>query len=352
MTFKNNLKLGCAFAVVIFITTLSWISIAQSAEKQIVWKMQSVSPVNAKEYKWMPEAFAKNVELLSGGRLKIELHPAGSLMKSDQVPESVSKGVLDCAHTYVSYFGGRVDGFNSASEWPFDAHPMQAVMWFYEGGGAAMMREFGKPHNIFFLGVSPFLPEYVHSKKPIERISDIKGVKMRAQAIAGDMFKRLGASVVTMPGEEIYPALQRGIIDATEYLSISPNFDYKIHEVTKYIIGPTYSGGQSIDWIVNLNSWNKLSDDLKLIVELALKATNFDYWNKAVPDEKEVFATLINKHNITYIEWPKEDVKLMYAARTAAIKERSANLPDFKRRVESQVKWAKEALGYGTGTID
>ena len=128
--FKNMF----AFVMAIMIIALTGATTAQSAEKQIVWKMQTSAPQNSQEYKWMPEAFAKNVNFLTNGRIKIELHPAGALMSSSQVPEAVSKGILDCAHTYVSYFGGRVDGFNSASEWPFDAHPLQAVMWFYEGG--------------------------------------------------------------------------------------------------------------------------------------------------------------------------------------------------------------------------
>ena len=346
--FKNMF----AFVIAIMIIALTGATTAQSAEKQIVWKMQTSAPQNSQEYKWMPEAFAKNVNFLTNGRIKIELHPAGALMSSSQVPEAVSKGILDCAHTYVSYFGGRVDGFNSASEWPFDAHPLQAVMWFYEGGGQDMMREFGEPHNILFLGVSPFLPEYVWSKKPIRTLDDFNGVKMRAQAIAGTMFKKLGASVVTMPGEEIYPALQRGILDATEYLSIRANYDHNFHEVTEYIIGPTYSGGQSIDWIVNLKSWNNLSDDLKTKVEMALKVTNFDYWNEAVPDERQVFEKLKNDLDMTYIELPEDDVEKMFEARRAAMKERSADMPDYRRRVNSQMKWAKEALGYGTGTLE
>mgnify|MGYP006289872449 CR=1 FL=1 len=352
MLIKFLFKKGSFFLIVMAMFCFMGTSLIDAADKQIVWKMQTVSPSNSKEYKWMPEAFAKNVNLLSGGKIKIELHPAGALMSSSQVPEAVSKGILDCAHTYVSYFGGRVDGFNSASEWPFDAHPLQAVMWFYEGGGDEMMREFGKPYNIYFLGVSPFLPEYVWSKKPIRTLEDLEGLKMRAQAVAGSMFKKLGASVVTMPGEEIYPALQRGIIDATEYLSISANYDHNFYEVTDYIMGPTYSGGQSIDWIVNLKSWNKLSDELKETVYLALKATNFDYWNKAVPDEKAVFEKLKKEHNMTYYELPEEDVEAMFAARREAMKERSADMPDYRRRINSQMKWAKEKLGYGTGKLE
>ncbi|MCB2215760.1 MAG: TRAP transporter substrate-binding protein DctP [Desulfobulbaceae bacterium] len=346
-----NKKIFSLFLATMVLTLTTSITV-QSAEEEIVWKMQTVSPQNSKEYQWMPEAFAKNVDILTNGRIKIELHPAGALMGSSQVPEAVSKGVLDCAHTYVSYFGGRVDGFNSASEWPFDAHPLQAVMWFYEGGGQDMMREFGEPHNIFFLGVSPFLPEYVWSKKPVRTIADFEGLKMRAQAIAGTMFGKLGASVVTMAGEEIYPALQRGILDATEYLSIRANYDHNFHEVTDYIIGPTYSGGQSIDWIVNLNSWNELSDDLKTKVEMALKITNFDYWNQAVPDEKQVFEKLTTELNMTYIELPEKDAEKMFEARRAAMKERSADMPDYRKRVDSQMKWAKEALGYGTGSLE
>jgi TRAP-type mannitol/chloroaromatic compound transport system substrate-binding protein len=195
-----------------------------AAEKPIVWRMQTVAPAGSNEYNWLAKDFVENVKILSGGRLIIELHAAGTLMKSTEVPEAVSKGVLDMAHIYLSMFGGRERGLDAASEWAKDGHPLQAVMWFYDDEGAQIMRPITERHNIYYLGVSAILGEHIWSKKPLKSVEDVKGLKMRAQALAGEIFGALGASCVTIPGEEIYPSLQRGVIDAAEYIDDIVNY--------------------------------------------------------------------------------------------------------------------------------
>lgn len=332
------------YATLCFLIVSMIMSVSAFASDSIVWRIQTVAPAGSNEFKWLDEEFANNVKAMSGGRLTIEIHAAGTLMKSSEVPEAVSRGILDMGHTYLSYFGGRERGLDAASEWVGDGHPLQGVMWFYDDEGASIMRPITARHNIYYLGVSPFLGEHIWSKKPLNSLEDLKGLKIRAQALAGETFDVLGASTVTIPGEEVYPSLQRGMVDAAEYIDDIVNYGQGLHEVTKYVIFPSYSGGGTVDWIVNMNSWNKLPDDLKVIVDLALRTTNFNFWNKAIVGELDVQRKVLDYGN-EFITWSAEDMAKLAQVRLALMRDKASKNEDYKRRLESQLKFL-EKIGY------
>jgi TRAP-type mannitol/chloroaromatic compound transport system substrate-binding protein len=205
------------------------------------------------------------------------------------------------------------------------------------------MRPITARHDIYYLGVSAILGEHIWSKKPLLSVKDVKGLKMRAQALAGEIFSALGASTVTIPGEEVYPSLQRGVVDAAEYIDDIVNYGQGLHEVTKYVIFPTYSGGGTVDWIVNMKSWQALPDDLKTVVDLALRATNFNFWNKAVVGERDV-QTKVLAYGNEFITWPAEDMDELNKVRVAIMRAKAAANPDYKARFESQIRFL-EKLG-------
>jgi TRAP-type mannitol/chloroaromatic compound transport system substrate-binding protein len=120
--------------------------------------------------------------------------------------------------------------------------------------------------------------EHIWSRKPLKGVADLKGLKMRAAALAADSFAALGASIVTVPGGEIYQALERGVVDAAEYTWLTANFGLGMAEVTKYIVFPTFSGGGNYDWFANMDAWKKLPDDLKKIVEVAQQESTYLFW--------------------------------------------------------------------------
>ena len=136
--------------------------------------------------------------------------------------------------------------------------------------------------------MTPLLGEQIWSKKEIKGVDDMKGMKLRAAGLAADSFARLGASVVAMPGEEVYQALQRGVIDGLEFTTMPVNYGLGLHEVAKFVSMPSYSGGGTSDWIVNQASWNKLPADLKPRMEAALKKASEEFHRSAVAEEKEL----------------------------------------------------------------
>lgn len=312
---------------------------------EITWRLQTVASAGTTEYKNLVENFARHVKQETGGRVEIKTFPAGMLMGSGQVPEAVSRGTLDMGHTYLVYYSGKEPALKAVNEWPAEVHPLQGVTWFYEGGGAELMRKIVAKHNMHFLGVTPLLGEQIWSKKEIKGVADMKGMKLRAAGLAADSFARLGASVVAMPGEEVYQALQRGVIDGLEFTTMPVNYGLGLHEVAKFVSMPSYSGGGTSDWIVNQASWNKLPADLKPKMEAALKKASEEFHRSAVAEEKELTEKL-GKSGVKLVRWPEAEMRKMEESRLAVMREKYAvESPAYAEKLASQLKHLQK-LGY------
>ena len=312
---------------------------------EITWRLQSVAGAGTTEYKNLVERFAKEVNQRTGGRIEIKTFPAGMLMSSATVVDAVSKGTLDVGHTYLVYFSGKEPALKAVNEWPAEVNALQGYNWFYEGGGAALMRKIVARHNMHFLGVSPLLGEQIWSKKPIKGVEDLKGLKVRAAGLAADGFAKLGASVVALPGEEVYTALQRGVVDAVEFTTMPVNYGLGLQEVAKFISVPSYSGGGTSDWIVSQAAWNKVPADLKPKIEEALKVASMDYNTSAVAEEKELMVKL-EKSGVTLVKWPDSEMRKMENARLAVMKDKYAvESKDYAEKLDSQLKFLGK-LGY------
>ncbi len=324
---------------------VGWTAACAAHAAEITWRLQTVASAGTTEYKNLVENFAKHVKQETGGRVEIKTFPAGMLMGSGQVPEAVSRGTLDMGHTYLVYYSGKEPALKAVNEWPAEVHPMQGVTWFYEGGGADLMRKIVAKHNMHFLGVTALLGEQIWSKKEIKGVADMKGMKLRAAGLAADSFTRLGASVVAMPGEEVYQALQRGVIDGLEFTTMPVNYGLGLHEVAKYVALPSYSGGGTSDWIVNQASWNKLPADLKPKMEAALKKASDEYQRSAVAEEKELTEKLA-KSGVKLVQWPEAEMRKMEEARLAVMKDKyAAESPLYAEKLASQLKHLQK-LGY------
>jgi TRAP-type mannitol/chloroaromatic compound transport system substrate-binding protein len=163
--------------------------------------------------------------------------------------------------------------------------------------------------------------------------------------LAADSFAALGASIVTVPGGEIYQALERGVIDAAEFTFPTVNYGYGFHEVTKYLcVLPTYSGGGFYDWLASSKAWNKLPDDLKEIVKVAINETTLLYWLKVRLETQRVFKKL-KEHGMVFIEWSAKDLSILEEKRLEAIEKYAASSPAFAKKYESMMKTLRD-LGY------
>lgn len=227
------------------------------------------------------KAFAQRLELLSNGRIKVEVFPGGAIGEPLKVTDSVRRGIADMGHTWPGYDWGRDTTTVAFGGFAGTMDMERMLHWLYAGGGVALWRDFRKEQfgviamPLYFRTMETFL----HSRVPISTLDDLKGVKIRTAGAWLEMLKELGAAPVTTAGAEIYPMLERGVIDATEWGSPWEDTFPKFYEVTQYVIIPgVHQPTAPFELQVNEQVWEKFSDRDKQLVELAAKQVTLESW--------------------------------------------------------------------------
>jgi TRAP-type mannitol/chloroaromatic compound transport system substrate-binding protein len=229
------------------------------------------------------KAFAEKMEQLSGGRFKIQVFPGGALGNALKVPETVKNGVAECGHTWMGYdwgkdpttvlFGGYAGSFDSE----------RMLHWLYQAGGVEMQRQFREETEgviSFPLGIRT-AEAFLHSRKPVKTLDDLKGLKLRTAGAWLEMAKDLGAAPVTTAGGDVYPMLERGAIDATEWGTMYENISMGFHKIAKYIIYPgVHQPTAPFELVINKEAWAKLSPADKKLVETVAKLVTIEFWLK------------------------------------------------------------------------
>ena len=234
----------------------------------IEWKAQSLWQAGTLPHQIFEE-FAQRVGERSEGRLKIEALAVNSIVSSTESLDAVGADILQAQQSGPAYFTGKDAAFALLSDpqGGFE-NPEQMRQWMETGGGMALARELYARYNVYFVGGVWYGMESLVSKKPIRKLADFKGVKIRApQGLGQDIFLRLGAAPVNLPGSEVYTALERGVVDASDWGTLSMNQDLGYHKLAPYPIYPGYHSMPMADFAVNINRWNALPDDLKILVE-------------------------------------------------------------------------------------
>jgi TRAP-type mannitol/chloroaromatic compound transport system substrate-binding protein len=201
---------------------------------------------------------------LTGGGLDISLHPVNELVAMGEMLEACGTGVVDVLMGSATFYSGIDPGFSSMSVlpgiWDGKFGGEQALLYLYEYGGIELCQKYYAQHNVRYVTPNVGGAESMMSKKPIGTLEDFEGLTLRTAAgMLHELFKKLGSSPVSLPGSEVYSALQSGLIDTTELVSIQGNWNFGLHEVTDYILYPGFHTTVWIgDWDVNMDVWNKL----------------------------------------------------------------------------------------------
>lgn len=315
---------------------------AGAVQAEEVWKVQSLwgaGTINQKVF----EKFAQDVTLASGGRLAIEPLAVRSVVAHNETLEAVGADILQGQQTASVYFSGRDPAFaligdlNAAYE-----NPYQMEYWFYYRGGLELAREIYAKHNLYFVGPVFWGVESIPVSKPVHNIDEFKGVKLRMpEGPSSDIFNKIGAAPVNIPGSEVFTSLERGVIDGTDWGTLAMNQDLGYHKIAQY---PIYPGLHSMpvgDFAVNLDRWNALPDDLKALVEMAVRAFNADMIGTVAAADIEAVAAA-KADGATLIDWTPEERKRLRAVASEVWKEYAARSPMAQKVYESQVAWLKE----------
>jgi TRAP-type mannitol/chloroaromatic compound transport system substrate-binding protein len=251
---------------------------AVHAQATVRWRIASSFPKSLDTIYGGAEAFAHQVRAMSGGKFEVSVHAAGELMPAFGVVDAVQGGSIEAAHTAPYYFFGKDETFAIGGAIPFGLNSRQMSAWTFEGNGLKLMREFYAKYNIInFACGNTGAQMGGWMRKEIKSVADLKGLKFRIGGFAGRVLERMGGVPQNIPGGDIYPALEKGTIDAAEW--IGPYDDQKLglHKVAPFYYYPGWwEGGLQLDLYINQKAYDALSAENKAIVESASAFAHVD----------------------------------------------------------------------------
>ena len=292
--------------------------------------------------------FAKKVNDMAGGRLKIEVLPAGAVVPPFQLLEAVAKGTLDGGHGVVAYHYGKNSALALWGSGPsFGMDPNMLLAWHYFGGGKALLDEIYKSINVdvvsFLYGPMPTQP-FGWFKKPIAKVEDVKGIKFRTVGLAVDMYTDMGAAVNPLPGGEIVPALDRGLIDGAEFNNASSDKLLGFPDVSKVcMLQSFHQSGEQFEITFNKAKYDALPADLKSVIDYAVQASSADMSWKAIDRNSKDYIEL-QKMGVKFYKTPDAILRAQLASWDKIMKAKSAENALFKKVLDSQRAFAQRAI--------
>ena len=320
------------------------------ARAQTVVKMQTSWPASDI---WMEFAqqYVDRVEQMSGGRLKIDLLPAGAVVGPFQVLDAVNDGVLDAAHTVPVYWYGKHKAASLFGTGPvFGGSATTMLAWFHAGGGKEFYQELTQDIlglNVYgFYGFPMPAQPFGWFKEPIATSGELAGFKYRTVGLAADLMQKLGMSVAQLPGGEIVPSMERGVIDAFEFNNPSSDMRFGAQDVAKnYMLSSYHQASESFEFLFNKDFFDDLDEDLRAILEYGVEATSTANTAIALDNYSSDLRKLQEEHGVTVHRTPKEILDAQLGAWDELIP--TLEEDEFMKRVlDSQREWVDRVVFY------
>jgi TRAP-type mannitol/chloroaromatic compound transport system substrate-binding protein len=291
--------------------------------------------------------FVKKVNDMSGGRLKIEVLPAGAVVKAFDLLDAISKGTLDGGHGVLAYWYGKNSAVALWGSGPaFGMDPNMVLAWHEYGGGKVLLDELYKSMKMdvvsFVYGPMPTQP-LGWFKKPITKAEDFKGLKYRTVGLSIDVFKALGAEVNALPGSEIVPAMDRGLLDAAEFNNASSDRLLGFPDVAKIcMLQSFHQSAEQFEILFNKKKYNALPTELKSIISYAVQAASADMSWKAIDRYSKDYADM-QKQGIKFYKTPDVVLRAQLKAWDEVCEKKSAENPAFAKVYASMRNFAQRA---------
>ena len=318
-----------------------------TAQQPITLKMQASWPASLTLFDNF-KMFADRVDKLSAGRLKIEPLPAGAIVPAFEVLDATNKKVIDGAHTWAAYWVGKHKAavlFTGGPGGTFGMDFIDVIGWYYEGGGLELYQQFYK--DILKLNVVPIpiLPSGPQAfgwfKRPIKNLADFKGMKCRQTGMAAEVYTAMGMTVVNMPGGEIIPAAQRGVIDCAEWIGGVEDLRLGFHNVWKYHYTPGMHENVTVgEVLINGDVWKGLAPDHQEIIKSAAMETFVRWWARWQRQNADAIKELQEKHKVQILRTPDDILIAFLKAWDKIAAQEAAKDPFFKKVLESQRQYA------------
>jgi TRAP-type mannitol/chloroaromatic compound transport system substrate-binding protein len=323
-----------------------------SRAQTVTWRFQSTWPARDINQEYAND-YVRRVNDMGGGRLRLDMLPAGAVVPAFQLIDAVHAGTLDGGHGVTAYWFGRNRAFSlfgTAPPWFRDANNLLA--WYYYGGGEALYAEL--LGEILRMNVVSFLTGPIPSqplgwfRTPIERVEQLRGLKFRTVGLATDLFNELGAAVTAIPAGEIVPALERGVIDAAEFSNPTSDRILGFQDVAKnYMLQSFHQHTEALEIMFNKPKFDALAAEQKAIIRHAAEAASSDMSWKLQDRYPKDLVAMAQEHGVRVLTTPRPILEAQLAAwdRVVARFEGDTTSPHagpfFKKVTDSQREWCR-----------
>ncbi len=315
-------------------------------EKTYNWKMVTTWPPNLPVLQTGAERFAKRVEEATGGRIKIKVFAGGELVPPLGVFDAVSDGSVEVGSGAAYYWAGKAPAAQWFAAVPFGFNPQGINAWFYSGGGLQLWEEVYAPFNVV---PRPQGNTGVQMggwfRKEMNSIADYKGLKMRIPGLGGKVIAKAGGTVVLLPGGEIFTSLERGVIDATEWVGPMHDLRMGFYKAAKYYYYPGWhEPGTCLEVIFNKKVYDSLPKDLQTTLDAVAAETNMWSLSEFEAGNGAALQELISKHNVNLVKFPDPLLNDLRKLANETLEE-EANKDALSRKVHEAFKKFKEQVG-------
>lgn len=310
-------------------------ALAQTGLPEVRWRLASSFPKSLDTIFGAADVISKNVAAATGGKFQIQVFAGGEIVPPFGVVDAVQNGTIQCCHTAPYYFFGKDATFAFGTAVPFGLNARMQNAFMYHGGGLALMRDFYQTYNIInFPAGNTGCQMGGFWRKEIKSVADLKGVKFRIAGMAGTILAKLGVVPQQIPGGEIYPALEKGTIDAAEWVGPYDDEKLGLGKVAKFYYYPGFwEGGPELDLYVNTGEYNKLPKEYQAALEAAAAMANIDMLAKYDAANPAALRRLVGS-GVNLKPFPQDVLQAAFKAAEETYEETAASNPRFKKVYE------------------
>ncbi|WP_447530388.1 TRAP transporter substrate-binding protein [Vreelandella sp. TE19] len=313
-----------------------FVSSAQ-AQQTYTWDMVTSWPKNFPALGTGANDFARRVEELSNGRMRIRVHGAGELVPALEVFDAVSAGTAEIGHSTPYYWRGKVAAAQFFTAVPFGMTTTEMNAWIYHGGGQELWDEVYANHNLKPFAVGNTGPQMAGwFKKEINSLDDMQGLRLRLPGLAGEAMNAIGVSTVNMPGSEIFTSMQTGVLDAADWVGPYNDMAFGLHQVADYYYTSVWNEPCAlVESFINLDAWNELPEDLQAVIREAARASNLAMFTEFAFHNAQALETLVDEHGVELRTFPDDVMQALFEASKEVIQRQTENDEESRRVYES-----------------
>ena len=333
--------------------TAAVMALPAQAQDKVRWKMQSTFGSQLPHIGTSAVRFSKNIERLSAGKFEIKFYEPGALIPPLECFDAVSKGSIESCWTTPGYHTGKYPALAFFTTVPFGPPIGEFLGWKWFGGGNKLRDEIYAKHGLVAIDSFAIAPETSGwFRNEVKSVAELKGMKMRFFGLGAQVMQKLGVSTQLLAAADIYQALERGVIDATEFSMPTMDTRLGFHQIAKYNYFPGWHQQVSVsEFLMNKAAWDKLSDQNKAMIEIALGDSTMHTYVESDHAQFAAMAEYQEKHGVKVKRWSDEDLAAFEKAWLEVLAEELAKDPLFKKVADHYLDYRKKFSVWGASQV-